>query len=824
MKISYQWLKDYLNIDLDPQKMADYLTSTGLEVEGMLSYESVKGGLRGVKVGKVLTCDPHSDADKLKICRVDVGGNDLLTIICGAPNVAIGQAVPVALVGASLYPFGKEEGMTISKAKIRGVMSEGMICAEDELGLGPSHDGIMVLDPKVQPGMEAAEYFHVMSDTVFEIGLTPNRTDAMSHYGVARDLAACLSFREKKKVPLIPPVTAPKERIDNLLPVKVTIENKEGCKRYTGLTLDQVKVGPSPEWLQNRLKAIDIKPHNNVVDITNFVLHELGHPLHAFDYDKITDAHIVVRNMPDNTPFTTLDGIDRKLSANDLMICDPVRPLCIAGVYGGVHSGVTDTTTRVFLESAWFDPVSVRRTARYHALNTDASFRFERGADPGITIFAINRAAKLLCDIAGARISSVITDEGDFAVQPMDVKVFLRYEKLDMLMGFVMKREDLFHILTLLGFTIMHEEPDGAWLQVPTYRYDVTREIDVLEEVIRIFGMDNISVPAKTHISIPPGDHSGYSGYRDLIAGYLTANGFFEAWNNSLTSSHYDHLFRRDQDDTEQVAILNPLSRELDSLRTSLLFGLMETARHNINRRWEDLKLFEFGLEYHKVTGKDSSDPVTEQFQEKPRLALLMSGMHTAESWFEKQEDITYYHLKVYMDDLFRICGCPTDKISLHETRNLFFDSGVDCFYENLWIARYGSLNKEIGKYFAVKRPVFYAELDWQKLTVIKLGTPFRFEPLHKFPDVRRDLSLILDRKISFSQIRKVVMESEPRLIHDVSLFDVYESDQLPLGKVSYAIGVMMRDIGKTLSEREIEAVMDKIVTNLKQLLHIELR
>lgn len=818
MKISYKWLKEYLNIELEPEQVADFLTSIGLETEGLERYSSIKGGLEGVVIGEVKECYKHPDADKLTVCKVDVGETELLNIVCGAPNVAPGQKVPVATVGSEIHPFESETSIIIRKAKIRGVASEGMICAEDELGISNSHDGIMVLNPDTTIGMAAADYFNVYTDHVFEIGLTPNRTDAMSHFGVARDLAASVSFRNKTNLTLVmPPADIQNHISDDLLPLKVQIDNTAACKRYSAIALSQVNITKSPQWLINRLRAIGIKPHNNVVDATNYVMHEIGHPLHAFDYDSIANGHIVVKNLVEGARFTTLEGAERVLSGGDLMICDPQKPLCIAGVYGGIASGVTDKTSKLVLESAWFDPVSVRRSARFHGLNTDASFRFERGTDPNITIFALKRAAALICEIAGAKVCSDLVDVGEYAHSFVQPEVLLRFDRTNMLIGLVIDKADLIEILLSLDFDIIEEKPSGLLLRVPSYRVDVTREVDVIEEVMRIFGMNNIPIPEKVSLSFPAMIPDKSKIVREKTAAFLVANGFMEVWNNSLTSSGYSLLLKDEIYDHESVKILNPLSQDLNVLRQTMLFGMLENARHNINRKWEDLSFFEFGATYHRIKDSSPEAPVSEQFKEIPTLALMLSGMKTTESWMQKSEAVGFYDIKLYVDEILRICGFLPDQIELINAGGDMFETGVLCMMDNQQIGRFGFLGKALRKHFGIKQQVLYAELSIKALADNFSNLVIKATALPRFPEVRRDLSLVLDKAVTFDQIRKLVLQSDQQLIRNVLLFDVYEAENLPVGKKSYAIGIIIQDMEKTLSDAEIDKTISVVVDNLNR-------
>ncbi len=813
MKISYRWLSEYMEGIPSPEVASELLTSTGLEVESVTAFESIRGGLRGVVLGEVLACTKHPNADKLTLCRVDIGGDSPLSIVCGAPNVAVGQKVPVATVGCTLYPFGKEEGFTIRRSKIRGEVSEGMICAEDELGIGPSHDGIMVLDTKAEPGTPAASYFNIFDDTVIEIGLTPNRTDAMSHLGVARDLAACISFREKRSSKVLwPPMDLPSSG-NNSLPVEINIQNHEACKRYTGITLSDVKVGDSPDWLRNKLTAIGVKPHNNVVDVTNYVLHELGHPLHAFDYDQIADATIEVKNLAAGTPFTTLEGTERKLSADDLMICDTRKPLCIAGVYGGLGSGVTEKTTRVFLESAWFDPVSVRRSAKAHGLSTDASFRFERGADPHITVRALKRAAMILCDIAGARISSEIVDAGEYATTPPKTEVSLRLDRLQTLIGQEITKEEILSILELLDFSVTKDQHHTLLLEVPSYRCDVTREADVAEEVLRIYGMNHINIPPNIPVAFPVETTSGTRLLIKKFSAHLVHNGFFEAWNNSLTASG-DTI--TPQEESLRVSVLNPLSQELNMLRDNMLMGLLENARHNINRKVTDLKLFEAGKTYHIIPGSSPEGVVTQRYDEQDKMGLLMTGYSTDESWRASRHEFTFWDIKEVVVQLLQLAGIKGEPVmEVFGGSNHLMPAAACLDHEQQPYVLIGKVADQMAMKAGIKQPVWYAEINLSRLLGVISDQPVLFAPLPRFPDVRRDLSLVVDQHITYHQVEQVVKKVAPKLIHHVTLFDVYESGNLPAGKKSYALAITLRDLEKTLSDREIDQVMDRIVAKL---------
>lgn len=816
MKISSNWIREYALTGLSVDEISEILTSTGLEVETVEAWQSIKGGLSGVVSGKVITCEKHPDADKLKVCRVDVADDQgLLNIVCGAPNVEAGQMVWVARVGAVLFPTGAQEPLEIKKAKIRGIVSEGMICAEDELGIGTSHAGIMVLPDGFQTGIPAASYYNVVTDQIFEVGLTPNRSDAMSHIGVARDLLAALSFRRKLTLSLsLPEVSHPKS-ISGSLPVKVMIENGDACRRYTGITIRGVKVAASPDWLMNRLKSIGIKPINNVVDITNFVLHETGHPLHAFDYDQIEGAAIVVKNMPEGTPFVTLDGIERRLLADDLMICDTRKPLCIAGVYGGMHSGVTDETRNLFLESAWFDPVSVRKTARAHQLNTDASFRFERGADPAITRYALLRAVQLICEITGGNVSSDICDEGDYAANLPVAIVEVHFEKVCQVAGVSISPSDIRAILNLLDFNIVSSDSAKLTVTVPTCRADVTREIDIIEEILRIYGIDQIPIPSAIPVAFPVVAENPGSRLVDTFSHYLVSNGFYEVMNNSLSSARYQVAANDASSQLSPVTLLNPLSTDLDTLRTSMLPGLLENIRHNLHRQNPDAKLFEIGYTYGTHLGVSMDKPVDERFAESHQLALVITGKSAVESWRRPQSDADFFDLKASVDGLLSLAGFNESNCVYDELADQTFSMGTVIRHSGHELVRFGQLNLEYLKLFQIKQPVFYAGFCLQTI-VEHLPSRKSTTSLPKYPGVRRDLSLIISKEVQYSTIRNIILKTDP-LIRSVNLFDVFSSDALPPGKISYAVSFTIRHDEKTLSDEEIDKILSRVINALSQ-------
>jgi phenylalanyl-tRNA synthetase beta chain len=806
MKISYSWLKQYIDLDIDPQKLSELLTDGGLEVEGLEKVESIKGGLKGIKIGKVLSCEKHPNADKLSVTTVDVGSGEPLPIVCGAPNVAAGQKVLVATVGTMLY--AGDESFKIKKSKIRGEVSEGMICAEDELGLGTDHDGIMVLPEDAPIGLDAREFFNVEEDWVYEIGLTPNRTDATSHIGTARDLVAVINrFYPEKNLKLkIPDVSA--FSIDNKseLPIEVKVETPEACARYSGICISNVQVKESPEWLQNRLKSIGLRPINNVVDITNFVLMESGQPLHAFDYDKIEGQKVIVKTLPEGTKFITLDEVERTLSSEDLMICNEKEGMCIAGVFGGKDFGVEQVTKNIFLESAYFDAVYIRKTSKRHNLKTDASFRFERGADPNITIYALKRAALLIKELAGGTIASEIQDIYPEPILPW--KINLRYKQLDRLTGQVIPRDIVKSILSDLEIKIVMEEDWGLELEIPTFKVDVTREADVIEEVLRVFGYNYIDIDDQIHSSISYSQKPDPDKIRNLASEFLVAKGFTEAMNNSLTKADY-YIQNKAFEEEKSVKILNPLSSELNVLRQSLLFGGLETISRNISFKRSDIKIFEFGNHYH-FENVDSED-VTARYQQEQHLAMLISGYINNESWHGKQLKAGFYDLKAVLLQLLHKMGINYRDLKLKEISDAVFSYGLEYRKKKKLIATIGKVSKETLKQLDIEQEVYYADINWDTLfDLVKLSKTSITE-LPKYPEVRRDLALLLDRDINFSSLETAAYHVERKILRSVNLFDVYEGKGIPDGKKSYAISFILQDEQKTLTDKVIDKTMSKI-------------
>ena len=806
MKISFNWLREYLPVDLDAAEVSRILTNTGLEVEGMEETEDVPGGLKGVVVGKVVECRRHPNADRLSVTKVDVGNGMVLPVVCGAPNVAEGQKVPVALVGTTLYLGDKK--LTLKKTKIRGEVSEGMICAEDELGLGDSHEGIMVLDDDAPVGMPAADYFHIEKDTVFEIGLTPNRIDGASHLGVARDLAAFLNQETPQVQVRYPDVSA--FSVDNHdLPVEIIIEEQEGCRRYTGITLKDIRVGPSPDWLQRRLRAVGLTPINNVVDVTNYVLYETGHPMHAFDADKIKGNKVIIRTLPEGTPFRTLDGEERKLSAEDLMVCNEEEGMCIAGVFGGYDSGVRGETTNVFLESAWFHPSWIRRTARRHQLNTDASFRFERGADPNITVYALKRAALLIREIAGGTISSGIID---VYPNPLpEARVTLRYRQLARLAGFDIPRERVKRILESLDIRILAEKEGHLDLQVPAYRVDVQREADVIEEILRIYGYDNIPVPEELRSSVTWSVKPDKEKVVNNFSATLTALGFAEIMSNSLTAAaYYEQL--KDYPAERTVKLFNPLSSELDGMRQTLLFGGLEAIQRNINYKKNRLRLYEYGNVYFKDPGAKEGLPL-EKYGEEARYALFLSGPQEPESWRRKPAEPDYYVIRSYVDRLLEKMGLPEKNLKKEEIRGSdVFSTGLIYRLGGEEVVRFGEISAAVLERFELEQGVFFAELRLEPLLKVRKKLKVTYRALPRYPAVRRDLALLLDRQVPFEEIRALAFRTEKKLLKEVNVFDVFTDPKLGENKKSYAVSFILQDPGKTLTDKQIDAVMGRMM------------
>lgn len=807
MKISLNWLKDYLRTDLRPEEIARVLTEIGLEVESFEQIEAVRGGLEGVVVGEVLTCEKHPDADKLKVTTVNVGPGEPLQIVCGAPNVAAGQKVVVATVNTTLYPAGETEGLKIKRSKIRGVESLGMICAEDELGIGDDHSGIVVLPADAVPGTPARDIFQLEDDYLFEIGLTPNRIDAASHYGVARDLAVYLRTHEKPFDLTRPDVSGFRQDRSGK-EVKVEVLEHEGAPRYTGVTMTGLKVGPSPEWLQKRLRAIGMNPKNNVVDITNFVLHETGQPLHAFDAAKIAGDKIVVRTCPEKTRFTTLDGVERELSALDLMICDAEKPLCIAGVFGGLDSGVTESTTEIFIESAYFNPQWVRRSARRHGLSTDSSFRFERGADPDTVPYASMRAALMIKELAGGEITSPMTDIYPQKIEPFRFEV--SYERMRRLIGKAIPTETIRRIIEALDVTIECEDGDTLSVAVPPFRVDVQREADLTEEVLRIYGYNNIEIPQHVNSTLSYAPHPDRDRLTQIVSDLLTSNGFNEIMSNSLTrAAYYEGL--SSYPPARCVKIVNPLSADLNVMRQTLLFNALEAVQLNVNRRNGDLKLYEFGNCYFYNETKKTEGGLA-PYSEQNRLSILVTGLEQQPSWNVKAEPTGFYTLKSYAEKLLRRFGLDPDEAVSETLASDLYREAVVYRVQGKRLFEMGVVSKKIRAPFDLKNEIYYLELDFDTLMKITRNHRVSVTELSKYPEVKRDLALLLDAQITFSQLRKIAFSTERKLLKSVSLFDVYEGDKLPAGKKSYALGFVLEDDTKTLTDQMIDRVMNGLI------------
>ena len=787
MKISYNWLKDYLDIDIEPQKLSTILTGIGLEVESMEEWESVKGGLKGVVIGEVLTCKKHPDADKLSVTTVNIGTSDPLQIVCGAPNVAAGQKVPVAIQGT--FVFKGNESFEIKKSKIRGELSEGMICAEDELGLGSLHEGIMVLDESAVPGTPASEYFKIVKDTVFEIGLTPNRIDSGCHFGVARDLAAYLNINEglTKKASLPSPDNFNPDNNDN--PYEVIIENTIDCPRYSGITISGVRIAESPEWLKNKLRAIGLNPINNVVDITNFVQHEIGQPLHAFDADRIDGKKVIIRNLPDKSKFITLDGMERTLSSKDLMICNVNEGMCIAGVFGGIKSGVTETTKNIFLESAYFNPVSIRKTARRHTLNTDASFRFERGADPARTVWALKRAILLIREIAGGKISSGIVDVYPEKINRVQIKI--SYKNITRLIGKKIEPETIKKITGLLDMKILNESAEGLDLEIPLYRVDVRRETDVIEEILRIYGYNNVEIDDHVNSTLYYPEKPDREKLQNTIADMLTANGYAEIVCNSLNPGSFYETEEFDRD--QLVMLANPLSSDLNAMRQSLIFGGLSSVAWNINRQNADLKLYEFGNCYFtRNSGK--SVPAVSDFIENKSLDIFISGNRGKQRWNFKTTPTDFFNIKATTEMVLARLGLQSGDLHSDESNKKYFSESITYLSGNKLIAEAGKISGYFLDKFDIGQAVYYAHIDWDLLMKLVKNHTVSYNELPKYPWVRRDLALLLDKEVKFEQIRDIALRTEKYILKNVNLFDVYESDSIGLNKKSYAVSFILRD------------------------------
>ncbi|MFM7006325.1 MAG: phenylalanine--tRNA ligase subunit beta [Flavobacteriales bacterium] len=808
MKVAYNWLKSYLDFPYSPEELSAILTQTGLEVEGLETFEEIQGGLKGVVIGEVLTCQQHPDADKLKVTTVSIGKDEPLQIVCGAPNVAAGQKVVVATVGCTLYPK-PDEAFEIKKAKIRGVVSEGMLCAEDELGLGQSHDGILVLPNDTPVGLEAAAYFQLEKDIQLEIGLTPNRADAMGHIGVVRDIKAYHNLHEASKIDLRLPVIATLAQ-DKLSSLNIQIKDLDGCKRYLGLRLENVQVGPSPKWLQNKLKAVGLKPINNVVDISNYVQRELGTPLHIFDAQKV-GAALEVRCAKPAETFIGLDNNTYKLAGHELVITNEQNVLCLAGVLGGQDSGVSNQTKTILIESALFDAVRIRKAAREHGLNTDASFRFERGVDPALTEFALLRCVHLLQELTGATVNSrAFHYEGELAAA---IELNLSKKEIKQLIGNDIPNEQIAQILKDLDFEIRAFDNETWKLVVPAYRIDVTRPIDVIEEILRIYGLDNVALPEKWNFSLSPQIADSTDFEKENCASFLVGRAYLEVMNNSLSKKHYSELL--DEAFGAPVCILNPLSQDLAHMRQSLVFGLLENIAYNQNRQQSDLRLFEFGQDYqiHDTQRKETS-----------RLALALTGKSSPEFWQQTQvAQFDFFGLKKEVNALLERFGIQ-NKIQEEPTKNIIFEEGLTYTIDNKILVEFGLVKNKIQQAFGIKQAVYYAQFDWTALVTVAQKQQIRFQEVPKTFAVRRDLSLLLDRAVNYAELEKSAKRAETKLLSVVELFDVYEGKNLPADKKSYALAFYLQDSLQTLGEAQIEKAMKRILTALEKDCGAELR
>ena len=820
MNISYNWLKEYVDFDLTPEEVAAALTSIGLETGSVEEVQTIKGGLEGLVIGEVLTCEPHPNSDHMHVTTVNLGQGEPVQIVCGAPNVAAGQKVVVATLGTKLYDG--DECFTIKKSKLRGVESNGMICAEDEIGIGTDHAGIIVLPENAVPGTPAKEYYNIKSDYVLEVDITPNRADACSHYGVARDLYAYLVQNGKQTTLKRPSVEA--FAVDNHdLDIQVTVENTEACPRYAGVTVKGVTVKESPEWLQNKLRLIGLRPINNVVDITNYIVHAFGQPLHCFDADMIKGGEVVVKTMPEGTPFVTLDGVERKLSERDLMICNREEAMCIAGVFGGLNSGSTEATKEVFLESAYFHPTWVRKTARRHGLNTDASFRFERGIDPNSVIYCLKLAALMVKELAGGTISCDIKDvcSADFS----DFRVDLPYEKVYALVGKTIPAETIKSIVSSLEMKIVEETSEGLVLDVPPYRVDVQRDCDVIEDILRIYGYNNVEIPSalKSCLTVK-GEHDKSNKLQNLIAEQLVGCGFNEILNNSLTrAGYYDGL--ESYPSKNLVMLMNPLSTDLNAMRQTLLFGGLESIAHNANRKNADLKFFEYGNCYYYHEEKKNPEKALAAYTEDYHLGLWVTGKKVANSWAHADEDSSVYELKAYVENIFSRVGLQMRDLVVGVQDSDIYAASLAVYTRGgKLLASLGIVSHKILKGFDIDNEVYFADINWKELLKAIRNVKVNYVELTKFPAVKRDLALLIDKKVQFAEIEKIAYETEKKLLKEVSLFDVYEGKNLEAGKKSYAVSFMLQDENATLNDKQIDKIMQKLIKNLETKLDAKLR
>ena len=806
MKISYNWLKEYIKFDIEPTKIAEILTDTGLEVEKIKEFESIKGGLKGVVIGEVLKKEKHPNADRLNTATVNIGSNEPLQIVCGAPNLEAGQKVLLATIGTTIY--SNDESFKIKKGKIRGEISEGMICSESELGLGSDSDGIMILDKDAKVGIEAAKYFNIEIDYIFEIGLTPNRSDAMSHHGVARDLAAALKLKDPN-ISLSIASIEDFQTQNSKSTINIEVEDYNKCPRYAGVTIENIKVASSPDWLKKRIQSIGLTPINNIVDITNYILHDLGQPLHAFDLSKIDGNCIKVKSVSEKTKFITLDGIERVLSKDDLMICNAKESMCIAGVFGGLKSAVTTKTTKIFLESAYFNPVSIRKTAKRHSLNTDASFRFERSVDPNLVIHALKRAAIMIQDITGGVITSEIIDLYPNKIENCEVK--LSYDKMDKLIGEKLDRSLVKTILENLEIKILKSSANELHLSIPPYRHDVRRSEDIIEEILRIYGYNSIGIPNKLSSSLSYFKKPDQIKLQNIISDFLSNNGFNEAMNNSITKSSYNSIIDELNEESE-VKILNPLSQDLNAMRQSLIFSGLININHNINRKNSDLKLYEFGKTYNK----------NDQYHESSKLMLLACGRQKKEGWNNKKKQVDLFWLKEHIDQILGRLGLTKTKGQARQTS--YLNNSYSYSIKKRQIVLFGSVNNKILKKFEIKSDVYYAEFDWDAILQLLKTDNISYKAISKFPVVRRDLALLVNNSVEFQTLKSLAKQSERKLLKSVNLFDVYEGKNLPKGKKSYALSFMLESTEKTLTDKEIDKIMSKLMKSFQDKVGAEIR
>lgn len=821
MNVSYKWLKKYINLDLEPEEVSKTLTSIGLEIDGMEEIQTIKGGLAGLVVGQVLECEEHPDSDHLHVTKVDLGnGQEPVQIVCGAANCRKGLKTIVATIGTKLYDGDKE--FTIKKSKLRGVESNGMLCAEDEIGVGNDHNGIIELPEDTKVGTLAKDYYHIESDAQFVVDITPNRIDAASHYGVARDLNAFFSIHKPGKYQLSKPDVSNFKVDNNSNPYKISVDSAEACPRYTAVTISGVEVKESPEWLKEALQSIGIRSINNVVDVTNYVMMAMGQPLHAYDADEIAGKHVIVKTMPKGTKFTTLDGIERELDERDLMVCDENGPMCIAGVFGGENSGTTEKTKNVLLESAYFNPVLVRKTARRHGLSTDASFRFERGCDPNGCEYNLKLAAMLIKEVAGGTISSEIIDLYPNPVAPFPVDI--TFEKINSLTGKEISKDDIHTILKGLEINIVSEDANGMKLEVPTYRVDVQRDCDVIEDLLRIYGYDNIECSTTLHSSITYSPKVNSFNIQNMISEQLTGCGFQEILNNSLTkSAYYANLKSYPADNL--VMIMNPLSSDLNCLRQTLLFGGLESIEHNVKRKSEDLKFYEFGNcdQFHPEKPMIAEKPLI-RYSEDFHLGIWLTGNKTAQSWSVKQEKTSFYQLRAYVNNIFTRVGV-SNKIKTVECTEDIFNYGLEVrTANNKVLAKMGSVKKSILNEIDIDQEVFFADINWPNLMKEIENNKVLYYDIPKFPSVKRDLALLVDKSTTFAQIEQVALETEKKLLKSVNLFDVYEGKNLEEGKKSYAVTFILQDEEKTLKDQQIDAIMNKLIENFKNKLGANIR